>query len=138
MSFQAAGRHRSPVKLTLLAFAILYSFSSPLEAEDPPTRPRAAVIVQVAFADGRNIEGELENFSESELSLHGNPAPIPLYEIHEIRIGSTPPGKEPDFSTGAIVAFGSGEKISIAVKFNGMGPKILDPRLAPIELFKCK
>jgi len=29
--------------------------------------------------------------------------------------------------------FGSGEKISIAVKFNGMGPKILDPRLAPIE-----
>jgi DNA helicase-2/ATP-dependent DNA helicase PcrA len=29
--------------------------------------------------------------------------------------------------------FGSGEKISIAVKFEGMGPKILDPRLAPIE-----
>jgi DNA helicase-2/ATP-dependent DNA helicase PcrA len=30
--------------------------------------------------------------------------------------------------------FGSGEKISIAVKFSGMGPKILDPRLAPIKL----
>ncbi|QVV66936.1 UvrD-helicase domain-containing protein [Synechococcus sp. LA31] len=29
--------------------------------------------------------------------------------------------------------FGSGEKISIAVKFEGMPPKILDPRLAPIE-----
>ena len=29
--------------------------------------------------------------------------------------------------------FGSGDKISIAVKFEGMGPKILDPRLAPIE-----
>ena len=29
--------------------------------------------------------------------------------------------------------FGSGERISIAVKFEGMGPKILDPRLAPIE-----
>jgi DNA helicase-2/ATP-dependent DNA helicase PcrA len=29
--------------------------------------------------------------------------------------------------------FGSGEKVSIAVKFEGMGPKILDPRLAPIE-----
>jgi len=28
--------------------------------------------------------------------------------------------------------FGSGDKISIAVKFAGMGPKILDPRLAPI------
>jgi len=32
--------------------------------------------------------------------------------------------------------FGSGEKISIAVKFAGMGPKILDPRLAPIRLTK--
>lgn len=30
--------------------------------------------------------------------------------------------------------FGSGEKISLAVKFEGMGPKILDPRLAPIEV----
>lgn len=29
--------------------------------------------------------------------------------------------------------FGSGEKISLAVKFQGIGPKILDPRLAPIE-----
>lgn len=29
--------------------------------------------------------------------------------------------------------FGSGEKISIAVKFEGMSAKILDPRLAPIE-----
>jgi DNA helicase-2/ATP-dependent DNA helicase PcrA len=29
--------------------------------------------------------------------------------------------------------FGSGERISIAVKFAGMGPKILDPRLAPLE-----
>ena len=29
--------------------------------------------------------------------------------------------------------FGSGDKTSIAVKFEGMPPKILDPRLAPIE-----
>jgi DNA helicase-2/ATP-dependent DNA helicase PcrA len=29
--------------------------------------------------------------------------------------------------------FGAGEKVSIAVKFQGMGAKILDPRLAPIE-----
>jgi DNA helicase-2/ATP-dependent DNA helicase PcrA len=29
--------------------------------------------------------------------------------------------------------FGSGEKISLAVKFPGIGAKILDPRLAPIE-----
>lgn len=32
--------------------------------------------------------------------------------------------------------FGSGEKISIAIKFNGMSPKIIDPRLAPIEIIK--
>ncbi|KZR80403.1 ATP-dependent DNA helicase PcrA [Prochlorococcus marinus str. MIT 1342] len=38
------------------------------------------------------------------------------------------------FGEGEIThTFGSGEKVSIAVKFAGMGPKILDPRLAPIE-----
>ncbi len=38
------------------------------------------------------------------------------------------------FGVGEIThTFGSGEKVSIAVKFDGMGPKILDPRLAPIE-----
>lgn len=38
------------------------------------------------------------------------------------------------FGVGEIThTFGSGEKVSIAVKFVGMGPKILDPRLAPIE-----
>ena len=36
------------------------------------------------------------------------------------------------FGVGEIThTFGSGEKVSIAVKFAGMGPKILDPRLAP-------
>ena len=29
--------------------------------------------------------------------------------------------------------FGGGEKISIAVKFEGMGPKILNPLLTPIQ-----
>jgi DNA helicase-2/ATP-dependent DNA helicase PcrA len=39
------------------------------------------------------------------------------------------------FGEGTIThLFGSGEKVSVAVKFAGMGPKILDPRLAPIEL----
>ncbi|MEB3316747.1 MAG: UvrD-helicase domain-containing protein [Cyanobacteriota bacterium] len=38
------------------------------------------------------------------------------------------------FGVGTVThLFGSGEKISLAVKFPGMGPKILDPRLAPIE-----
>ena len=39
-----------------------------------------------------------------------------------------------NFGAGEVThTFGSGEKISIAVKFIGMGSKILDPRLAPIE-----
>ena len=39
-----------------------------------------------------------------------------------------------NFGVGEIThTFGSGEKVSIAVKFPGMGPKILDPRLAPIK-----
>ncbi len=40
-----------------------------------------------------------------------------------------------NFGEGEIThIFGSGEKVSIAVKFKGLGgPKILDPRLAPIE-----
>ena len=39
-----------------------------------------------------------------------------------------------NFGEGEVThTFGSGEKISIAVKFIGMGSKILDPRLAPIE-----
>jgi DNA helicase-2/ATP-dependent DNA helicase PcrA len=42
--------------------------------------------------------------------------------------------KHASFGEGHVThLFGSGEKISIAVKFEGMGPKILDPRLAPIE-----
>ena len=39
------------------------------------------------------------------------------------------------FGEGRIThVFGSGEKISLAIKFSGMGPKILDPRLAPLKL----
>ncbi len=39
-----------------------------------------------------------------------------------------------NFGEGEVThTFGSAEKISIAVKFQGMGPKILDPRLAPIK-----
>ena len=41
------------------------------------------------------------------------------------------------FGTGEIIhIFGSGEKISLAVKFGDKGSKILDPRLAPIRAIK--
>ncbi len=43
------------------------------------------------------------------------------------------------FGEGKIThVFGSGEKISLAIKFSGMGPKILDPRLAPLKLIDEK
>jgi DNA helicase-2/ATP-dependent DNA helicase PcrA len=39
-----------------------------------------------------------------------------------------------DFGEGPVTdLFGSGETISIDVKFEGLPPKILDPRLAPIK-----
>jgi len=39
------------------------------------------------------------------------------------------------FGEGKIThVYGSGVKISLAIKFSGMGPKILDPRLAPLKL----
>ena len=38
------------------------------------------------------------------------------------------------FGEGSVThLFGSGDKVSVAVKFKGMGTKILDPRLAPIR-----
>ncbi len=55
------------------------------------------------------------------------PSPNTVWAVGDRVLHST-------FGEGEIThTFGSGEKISIAVKFNGMGPKILDPRLAPIQ-----
>ncbi|MEC8213711.1 MAG: UvrD-helicase domain-containing protein [Cyanobacteriota bacterium] len=58
---------------------------------------------------------------------HAGPAPGRSWSVGDKVIHSS-------FGLGEIThTFGSGEKVSIAVKFTGMGPKILDPRLAPIE-----
>ncbi len=58
---------------------------------------------------------------------HSGPTPGKSWKVGDKLIHS-------NFGLGEIThTFGSGEKISIAVKFAGMGPKILDPRLAPIE-----
>jgi DNA helicase-2/ATP-dependent DNA helicase PcrA len=55
------------------------------------------------------------------------PAPCRSWQVGDQGIHAS-------FGVGEIThTFGSGEKVSIAVKFAGMGPKILDPRLAPIE-----
>ena len=66
--------------------------------------------------------------SKSVRRRHAGPSPGKSWEIGD-RVIHT------NFGEGEIThKFGTGEKVSIAVKFNGMGPKILDPRLAPIEL----
>lgn len=58
---------------------------------------------------------------------HAGPAPGRSWSVGD-RVSHA------SFGLGEVThTFGSGEKVSIAVKFAGMGPKILDPRLAPIE-----
>ena len=58
------------------------------------------------------------------------PMPGKAWEIGDIVIHSF-------FGAGKVThIFGKNEKISLAIKFDGMSPKILDPRLAPIKLIK--
>ena len=107
-----ARRPWSPLNRTLLAFACFGLLPLSLWAEDVPAKSSTAdKTIQVTFADGRSLDGILENLTGSELSLRGSPDPIPLYEIHELRIGSTEPATELDLSTGPFVSFKSGEKI---------------------------
>ncbi len=59
--------------------------------------------------------------------IHSGPIPGKQWTVGELIVHS-------QFGQGKIThIFGNGEKISIAVKFKGMSPKILDPRLAPIQ-----
>ena len=65
--------------------------------------------------------------SNSVRRLNAGPSLGKSWEIGDLLVHSS-------FGKGEIThIFGSGEKISIAVKFHGMGAKILDPRLAPIK-----
>ncbi len=79
---------------------------------------------------------------ESLEALAGGEQSLPANGLRKVHAGPSP-GKSwavgdqvihANFGLGEIThTFGSGQKISIAVKFEGMGPKILDPRLAPIQ-----
>jgi len=79
---------------------------------------------------------------ESRRVAAGGEASAPANAVRRRQAGPAP-GKSwsvgdrvlhASFGEGEIThTFGSGEKVSIAVKFAGMGPKILDPRLAPIQ-----
>jgi len=80
--------------------------------------------------------------NDSQRVASGGASGVPANAVRRRKAGPAP-GKiwsvgdqvvHASFGVGEIThTFGSGEKVSIAVKFAGMGPKILDPRLAPIE-----
>lgn len=71
-----------------------------------------------------------------------NPSSVPANAVRRRQAGPAPGrswqiGDEvihANFGVGEINhTFGSGKRVSIAVRFAGMGPKVLDPRLVPIE-----
>ncbi|WP_269622374.1 UvrD-helicase domain-containing protein [Prochlorococcus marinus] len=83
----------------------------------------------------------LDKFSSSSHN-HLSNLGIPSNSVRKMSSGPIPGKKwavgdkiiHSNFGKGQIThIFGSGEKISIAIKFDGMSPKILDPRLAPIK-----
>lgn len=106
----ADGKYWAPGYCVLLIFACLCP-PAPADDKAPAEVEIPAVAVEVAFADGRILKGVLEDLSESELSLRGTADPIPLYEIHELRIGSTVDNKETDLAAGPFVRFRGGEKL---------------------------
>ena len=71
------------------------------------------------------------SFNEAENGVRkkfAGPSPGKQWKVNDKVIHSA-------FGEGEIThVFGSGERISLAIKFTGMGPKILDPRLAPLKL----
>ncbi len=72
-------------------------------------------------------ENTTDKASNAVRRKYAGPKPGKAWEIGDKVIHSS-------FGEGSIThIFGNNEKISIAVKFHGMGPKILDPRLAPIK-----
>ncbi len=74
--------------------------------------------------ENRNLPGN------SVRRRHAGPSPGKEWSIGDVVIHT-------NFGKGEVThIFGSGEKISIAIKFAGMSPKILDPRLAPIQLIE--
>ena len=76
----------------------------------------------------RNESFKINNPTNAVRRLYSGPSKGAKWSIGDKLIHAT-------FGKGEIIhIFGSGEKISIAVKFGEKGSKILDPRLAPIRL----
>ena len=72
-------------------------------------------------------DGFMQRSSNAVRRKYGGPSPNQVWSV-----GDKVTHKS--FGEGEIThTFGKGERMSLAIKFKGMGPKILDPRLAPIQ-----
>ncbi len=90
---------------------------------------RSEQLIRVDRKDNREIqEGTIPGLAKNAVRrLHSGPSPGKEWAVGDLVRHET-------LGDGKIThIFGSGAKISIAVKFEGLGPKILDPRLAPIR-----
>ena len=74
-----------------------------------------------------SFENDRQEASNAVRRKHGGPAPGKVWSVGDKVIHNS-------FGEGEIThTFGTGEKMSLAIKFKGIGAKILDPRLAPIQ-----
>ncbi len=91
-------------------------------------RPDRLTRVDRYSYQGKNSEASKNLAINAVRRKHSGPAPGKSWTIGDKVIHTS-------FGEGKIThIFGSGEKISIAIKFVGMSPKIIDPRLAPIKI----
>ena len=79
-----------------------------------------------------SLEASSKNYQNAVRRKYSGPSPGKEWSVGDKVFHNS-------FGEGEIThTFGSGEKTSLAIKFHGMGPKILDPRLAPIKPIKSQ
>ena len=80
--------------------------------------------------DSSSIETNNKNPKNAVRRKYAGPFPGATWKVGDKVIHNS-------FGKGKVThTFGEGEKISLAIKFQNLGAKILDPRLAPIQLIK--
>ena len=128
MTVPAKGNRRSR-RVRILALALgswltglcwLYGETPQVPSEDGPS-----IAVELVFADGKKLAGNLDQLSSTSISLKNTPQAVALLEVHEIRLPVKSSGKTLDFSSGPVIAFRSGEKILgrlLEIKNSDTGP----------------
>ena len=104
MTVPAKGNRRSR-RVRILALALgswltglcwLYGETPQLPSEDGPS-----IAVELVFADGKKLAGNLDQLSSTSISLKNTPQAVALLEVHEIRLPVKSSGKtRPFFSYG--------------------------------------